>query len=175
MAILAGRRRKLCAALQRGWVKEDCHNIIKHKTARLLPIGPLASALIAKALRGSNELPPSLPHLFPGKINGRPFSGWSKAKKSLDKVCGVKGWRLHDLRRTFRTNLGKLGVAPYIAERLVNHISAHSELEQAYDIWTYLPEMRSAILLYEQHLSALLFGSPTEGSAPALEKSTSAL
>src|SRR5438132_10614421 len=99
MLILSGLRRTECAAIQKAWVKDDLLHIsadvTKNGLEHILPLGPLANALIAKALKGSNELPTSLPHLFPGKKLGRPFSGWSKAKKSLDKVCGVKAWRLH--------------------------------------------------------------------------------
>jgi len=180
MLILSGLRRTECALIQTSYIRENLltlpGTITKNGLEHLLPIGPIASAFIASTLEANKRLhnsQPSSPYLFPGKIQGRPFSGWSKAKKSLDKLCGVKAWRLHDLRRTFRTNLGKLGVAPHIAERLVNHISARSDMEQTYDIWTYLPEMRSAMLLYEQHLSALLSGSRTEGFAPDLEKNTS--
>ena len=28
------------------------------------------------------------------------YSGWSRSKAALDKACKVKGWTLHDLRRT---------------------------------------------------------------------------
>src|SRR4051812_36033725 len=38
--------------------------------------------------------------LFPSHVSEeRPFSGWSKYKRDL--TDGVKGWQLHDLRRTF--------------------------------------------------------------------------
>src|SRR5262249_20853643 len=37
------------------------------------------------------------------------FSAWSKNKKLLDKLCNVTKWTLHDLRRTYRTTLGRLG------------------------------------------------------------------
>jgi hypothetical protein len=79
----------------------------------------------------------------------------------------VTGWTLHDLRRTFRTNLGKLGVAPHIAERLVNHISARTDMERTYDIYAYLPEMRAAIEKWESHLTALLAADGQPASARA--------
>jgi uncharacterized protein Usg len=66
---------------------------------------------------------------------------------------GVSNWRLHDLRRTFRTIHGKLGTAPHIGERLINHVAAvASDVEQIYDLHTYLPEMRKAIEAYETEL-----------------------
>ena len=33
----------------------------------------------------------------------------------------MPAWTPHDLRRTFSTRLGDLGVAPHIIERLLNH------------------------------------------------------
>lgn len=84
------------------------------------------------------------------------WSGFSKAKKALDARSGVSGWTLHDLRRTFRTNLGKLGVRPDIAERLVNHVNARSDMEEVYDQWTYMPEMRDAIERWESYLLGIV-------------------
>jgi len=85
-----------------------------------------------------------------------PFSSWSKNKKALDERSGVCDWTLHDLRRTFRTKLGQLGVRPDIAERVVNHINSRSDMEIVYDRYKYLPEMRAAFELWEAHVDALL-------------------
>jgi integrase len=85
-----------------------------------------------------------------------PFNGWSKSKALLDKLSGVTGWTLHDLRRTFRSNLGRLGVAPHIAERLVNHVSARTDMEQVYDRYKYLPEMKDAIERHDRFITSLL-------------------
>ncbi len=121
----------------------------KNKRNHQFPIGGMAKELLLKAV---GEAEGSF--LFParGKPN-KPFNGWSKGKRVLDELSGVKAWTLHDLRRTFRTNLSKLGVAPHIAERLVNHISARSEMELVYDQHTYLPEMRDAIERWERELA----------------------
>ncbi len=49
------------------------------------------------------------------------FSGWSKAKAALDAALKLKdGWTLHDLRRTVRTGMGALGIAPHVAEAVLN-------------------------------------------------------
>ena len=40
----------------------------------------------------------------------RVVNGWSNLKRTFDKsVEGVAAWTLHDLRRTFATNLAALG------------------------------------------------------------------
>jgi hypothetical protein len=51
------------------------------------------------------------------------YSGWSKSKVELDGLVKLKEpWTLHDLRRTVRTGLGKLGVQPHVAEAALNHL-----------------------------------------------------
>jgi integrase len=84
--------------------------------------------------------------LFPAKGTRKlsPFNGWSKSKAALDKLANIPHWTLRDLRRTFRTNLGRLKVRPNIAERLVNHISARTEMEEVYDLHSYLPEIAAS-------------------------------
>jgi integrase len=56
------------------------------------------------------------------------ISGYSKIKKALDKAITEAGvtlepWRIHDLRRSVSTGLGKLGFAPHVIEMVMNHIS----------------------------------------------------
>lgn len=78
---------------------------------------------------------------------------WSKPKKALDQRCGVKYWTIHDLRRTFATNLAELGVEPHIIERLLNHSSGQiSDVAAIYNRFSYQPQMRAALELYEQEL-----------------------
>jgi hypothetical protein len=50
-----------------------------------------------------------------------PFNRFSKAKRQLDQLSGVTGWRLHDLRRTCVSGMARLGVAPHVADKLLNH------------------------------------------------------
>jgi integrase len=52
-----------------------------------------------------------------------PFQGYSKAKARLDSLSGVSGWTLHDLRRTVVSGMARLGVAPHVADKILNHQS----------------------------------------------------
>lgn len=52
------------------------------------------------------------------------FSGWSKAKRRRDEASVVTGWRLHDLRRTAAAGMARLGVAPFVVERVLNHATS---------------------------------------------------
>jgi integrase len=94
------------------------------------------------------------------RLNKCPFSlkSWSKPKAALDKLCGVKDWVIHDLRRSYRSNLARIGVAPHIAERLVNHVSSRSAMEAVYDRYHYLNEMRAAVDSYEKFLQSIGVG-----------------
>jgi integrase len=85
------------------------------------------------------------------------YSGWSKSKKEMDeKVKLKKPWTLHDLRRTGRTGLGILGVAPHIAEAVLNHLPP--KLVRTYDRNAYEREKRQALDLWAGHLMRLVSG-----------------
>jgi integrase len=54
--------------------------------------------------------------------NGKAFTNFSNSKEAFDKACGVKGWRLHDLRRTARSLMSRAGVPTDHAERCLGHV-----------------------------------------------------
>jgi integrase len=85
------------------------------------------------------------------------YSGWSKSKKEMDdKTPLKKPWTLHDLRRTGRTGLGILGVAPHVAEAVLNHLPP--KLVRTYDRNAYEREKRQALDLWAAHLMRLVSG-----------------
>jgi integrase len=69
------------------------------------------------------------------------------------KRHGVAAFTPHDLRRTGRTGLARLGVKAEIAERVLNH--ARERIEATYDVHEYLDEKRDALEKWEKHLAAL--------------------
>ena len=50
---------------------------------------------------------------------------------------------VHDLRRTARTHLAALGVAPYVAEMCLNH--KPKGIEAVYNVHDYFEERRAAL------------------------------
>jgi integrase len=85
------------------------------------------------------------------------YSGWSHSKAALDQVAALKeAWTLHDLRRTVRTGLGQLGVAPHIAEACLNHLPA--KLIRTYDKNKYELEKRQALDRWAAHVAAIIAG-----------------
>jgi Arm DNA-binding domain/Phage integrase family len=164
LLILMGQRETETAALNHAWINTDSitlpSEITKNRNIHTFPLGARAREILTA--QGDIGL------LFPAKNNPhKAFCGWGKAKATLDQISGVTGWTLHDIRRTFRTNLGKLGVAPHIAERLVNHISARTDMERTYDIYSYMPDMRAAIEKWESYLVELLTAKERPDSASA--------
>jgi integrase len=99
-------------------------------------------------------------HVFGARGGG--FSGWSAAKLRLDARIAIAtgkpiaAWTFHDLRRTGRTGLGKLGVPPHVAELVINHVKGG--VEAIYDRHKYQPEIRQALALWAEHVLALVEG-----------------
>jgi integrase len=124
---------------------------MKGNRSHAVPFGPLAAEIIERRLGG--EL------IFPSQSNAtKPFSNFSNAKRRLDQACGpLTHWTLHDLRRTFTTQLAGLGVAPHVCERILAHSGgAISGVAAIYNRHNYLPEMRNAIESWERRLQTLM-------------------
>ncbi len=63
---------------------------------------------------------------------------------------GLGRFTLHDLRRTCRTGMARLAVAPHVAERVLNH--AQGKIPGTYDLHDYLLEKRAALQIWADHL-----------------------
>ena len=61
--------------------------------------------------------------LFPANRAGsvNVVSGFSKALATARRLSGVPDFTLHDLRRTMRSNLARLGVPQHVGERILCH------------------------------------------------------
>jgi integrase len=69
------------------------------------------------------------------------------------KKHGVGAFTPHDLRRTGRTGLARLGIKVDIAERVLNH--ARERMEATYDVHDYVDEKREALDKWAKYLEAL--------------------
>jgi integrase len=122
----------------------------KNNREHVVPLSDAAIAILDTVeLREGREL------IFGSGKGG--YSGWSKSKAEMDEVVKIKKpWTLHDLRRTGRTGLGMLGVAPHIAEAVLNHLPP--KLMRTYDKNKYEKEKREALDLWAAHLMRLVGG-----------------
>jgi integrase len=67
------------------------------------------------------------------------------------KKHGVAAFTPHDLRRTARTGLARLGVKVEVAERVLNH--ARERMEGTYDVHHYIDEKRAALEKWAKYLA----------------------
>jgi integrase len=87
----------------------------------------------------------------------KPFQDFSRAKLQIDKLSGVKGWRLHDLRRTCVSGMARLGVAPHVADKILNHQSGTiSGVAAVYQRHEFLSERQQALELWGSHVGKIL-------------------
>jgi integrase len=90
-----------------------------------------------------------------------PISGFSKAKVRLDKLSEVTDWRLHDLRRTATTGMAKMGIAPHVVDRILNHTAGTIQgVAAVYNRHAYLDERRTALEAWARRVDALVNGTP---------------
>jgi integrase len=155
LLILTGQRRGEISGLRWDWIKDDDivfpQGFAKNSREHRLPIGVWTKRIL-------NELPQFSDMVFPSRYDEiKNFSGWSKAKRQFDQTIDVRDYVLHDLRRTFSSNLAQLGTPIHVAEKLLNHVSGTvSGIAAVYNRYTYLPEMRQAVAAYDAHLQKLL-------------------
>jgi integrase len=99
---------------------------------------------------------------------GGGFARWGHHTTALRTRLGeMPAFVLHDLRRSFRTGLGKLGIPPHIAELAINH--TRSGIEAVYDKHRYEREIASALAQWAAHVAAIIEGR--DGNVVALRKS----
>jgi integrase len=84
------------------------------------------------------------------------FQGYSKAKVRLDRLCGVSDWTLHDLRRTVVSGMARHGIAPHVADKILNHQSGTiSGVAAVYQRHEFLQERKEALNVWGTFVSSL--------------------
>ena len=96
-----------------------------------------------------------------GAVRGSGLQAPSAIKRRLDQLSGVKGWRWHDLRRSARSGMARLGVDARAAEAALNHVSDRSQLERTYDRYDYASEALAALQTWQAHVAGLIAAPAT--------------
>jgi integrase len=106
------------------------------------------------------ELPRRLGHpcVFPGPAD-RPLTSYGLIKTQLNTaITAERGghiprWVFHDLRRTAVTTLARLGFAPHVCDRLLNHTGGTiSGVAAVYQRHEFLAERASALTSWADHV-----------------------
>ena len=160
LLILTGQREREVSEMS--WPEVDLQRQLwtipmrrmKGDRAHEVPLAPAAAALIE-----------ALPRLTGGDFvftttgGAKPINGFSKAKARIDRLSAVSGWKIHDLRRTMRTQLSALPVEDLVRELVIAH--AKPGLHKVYDQHAYQDEKRRCLELWEKRLMAIVKPPPS--------------
>lgn len=116
------------------------------------------------------NLKPSI-FVFPSLRNPKTtFSGFSRAKAKLAANVDLPDdWRLHDLRRTVTTLMGKLNIDHHIKQKIINHSDASAT--GIYDRFNYLPQKREAMRLWGEMINNIVSNtSPIRQRIPSISE-----
>jgi integrase len=122
LALLTGLRRGELAQIERARDLLADRIIVQPEHAKTgnphtVPLTPLMREIIAGQTITTSKL------LFPSPMTGGRIRAWSRRVTDLRQASGVN-FCLHDLRRTARTLMSRLGVAEDIAELAIGHVRA---------------------------------------------------
>jgi integrase len=154
MLLLTATRRNETAAMNTTELDGDLWTIpgerYKTKLDHVIPLSAMAREMIgelkpAKASKNAS-------FIFSTTEGEKAFSGFSKAKRELDKAIAdiraqagrepMPNWTLHDLRRTARSLMSRAKVPTDHAERALGHVIGG--VRETYDRWEYAAEKRDA-------------------------------
>jgi integrase len=131
---------------------------MKGGAAHEVPLSPAAVELLQSVPRFTAG-----DCVFTTTAGAKPINGFSKAKARIDRLSGVAGWKIHDLRRTMRTHLSALPVQDLVRELVIAH--AKAGLHRVYDQHAYQDEKRHCLELWERRLLGIV-GSPSGDVVP---------
>jgi integrase len=156
MLVLTDQRRSEVAEMK--WSEIDLHKHVWTIPAERSKNGQCHEVPLSTAAR---DLLKSLPRFIASDYvfttTGRsPVSGFGRVKHRLDQASGICDWRVHDLRRTVASGMARLGVAPHVVEKVLNHRSGIiSGVAAVYNRYAYEKEKRDAMDSWAVYLDSL--------------------
>jgi integrase len=152
---LTGQRREEVAKLAWGELDlmQRVWTIPKSRTKNAKPhVVQLSDQSIAVLRRMEKQGP----HVFAAH-GTKPFRDFTVAKRKLDELSKVTGWRVHDLRRTCVSGMARLGVAPHVADKILNHQSGTiSGVAAVYQRHEFLRERKGALERWGAHVAEIV-------------------
>ena len=122
LALLTGLRRGELAQIERARDLLADRIVVRPEHAKTgaqheVPLTALMRTVITGAPVTTSKL------LFPSPATGGRLAGWTRWVANLRQASGVN-FCLHDLRRTARTLMSRLGIAEDLAELAIGHVRA---------------------------------------------------
>lgn len=162
LLLVTGQRRSEVAAMKWSDINGETwiipRELAKNDRTHDVPLSSLALDIIESVPRvGKRD------YIF--STNGvRPASGFGRPKKRTDSLSGVTGWRLHDLRRTAASGMARLGVAPHVVEKILNHSSGTiSGVAAVYNRHGYEDEKHDALNTWAMTIQKLAKNGTLDG------------
>jgi integrase len=126
----------------------------KNKRPLLIPLSKAAQELLAKQPQIA-----ACPYVF-SSDGTRAVGGFGQGKDRLNRLSGVSGWRLHDVRRVCRSLLSRVGVANDVAEMCLGHTLP--SLRRTYDLYDHYRERQRAFSALATEIERIV-NPPPEG------------
>jgi integrase len=152
--ILTGARREEIGQLRWSEIEADQIRLSGERTKtgkpHMIPLSACAQAILAQmpVIAGSDYV-----FTLTGKS---PIAEWSKAKRKIDELSDVTGWRTHDLRRTVATGLQRLGINLQTIEAVLGHTGgSRGGIVGVYQRHSFDAEKREALEAWGQHLTSI--------------------
>lgn len=165
--LLTGVRRENGARAQWHEVTPDRYIVPpeRYKTDKHLVV-PLSSA--------AQDLLATMP-----KLSKRWLFSTGKPKKKFDERvieilrrddphAKLKGWTVHDLRRTARTLMSRAGVPYDIAERCIGH--SLGAMQETYDVYAYFEQKQQAFEALAQLIKRIVENDATPTTQPRVQR-----
>jgi integrase len=150
MLIITGQRCGEVGGMKWSEITDDGWHVpnerAKSGRGHLIPLSSLAREIL-------DEVPEIGELVFRTRLGS-----WSWAKERVD--AKIPHWRLHDLRRTFATQLRSLGVDRVVVSKLLNH--AEAGVTKIYDRYAADPEKAAAMEGWANRLREILSGTPAD-------------
>jgi integrase len=192
LLVLTGQRRGEVAGMGRNEISEDFATWAlpgertKNGEPHSVPLSAPARELLRALLSEDANAPLDARLVLPGAV-GKPFAGWSKAKRALDEAvvdaraesataAGARPaplipWSVHDLRRTVATGLQRLGVRLEVTEAVLNHISgSRGGIAGIYQRHDWAAEKRAALDAWSAHVLRCVAGPVAGKNVVALAR-----
>jgi integrase len=125
----------------------------KTGSRRTVPLSSGALEVINRLHTSAN----GSPWLFPSPRTDRPLRLVAKAVRRIQQRSRTSGWVWHDTRRTVRTRLAEMGIAPHVAEAVLGHVAPG--IVRTYNLHEPVPEMRAALEAWARRLRATVEGA----------------